>query len=149
MTRDHWRNGKFVEVHGLTKHPLYQAWLGMRYRCNDPGAPQFHNYGGRGIRVCKRWERFTAFASDMGERPAGMSLDRRDNDGPYSPDNCYWATAKQNQRNKRTNRLIEWRGETLPLAAWAERLGINERTFTNRLNRGWPLERAMTEPINK
>ena len=128
---------------------MYKVWLGMRQRCYLQSCRQFNNYGGRGIRVCERWKDFENFLADMGERPDGAQIDRIDNNGNYAPENCRWATQKQNMRNTRHNRLIEWRGETLPLAAWAERLGINERTFTNRLNRGWPLERAMTEPINK
>ena len=135
--------------HGRSGTPMYKVWLGMRQRCYLQSCRQFNNYGGRGIRVCERWKDFENFLADMGERPDGAQIDRIDNNGNYAPENCRWATQKQNMRNTRHNRLIEWRGETLPLAAWAERLGINERTFTNRLNRGWPLERAMTEPINK
>ena len=135
--------------HGRSDTPLYQVWLAMRQRCQLSSFQGFHNYGGRGIKVCERWEDFGNFLADMGERPEGTQVDRwPDKDGDYTPENCRWATPKQNMRNTRTNRLIEWRGETLPLAAWAERLGINERTFTNRLNRGWPLDRAMTEPVN-
>lgn len=83
------------------RHPLYSTWRGMRGRCNNPHRHNFHNYGGRGITICSRWENFENFLADMGERPEGHTLDRIDPDGNYEPRNCRWADAKTQRANKR------------------------------------------------
>jgi len=104
--------------------PLYAIWKQMRYRCSNPSHPDFRDYGARGITVCDRWQRdFLAFCQDMGPRPQGTSLDRRDNDGPYSPENCRWATPLEQSNNSRKNRFIEACGERLTVSQWARRLG--------------------------
>lgn len=121
----------------------------MIARCCNPKSQVYENYGGRGITVCERWlESFENFFADMGVCPTGLSIDRIDNDGPYSPENCRWATDKEQGRNKRTCRFLEMNGERLPLSEWAERLGIPENTIRNRLRRGWSDERTLTEPIH-
>jgi hypothetical protein len=95
-----WRGGK-------TKHPLYGIYHAMIGRCERPNDKRYADYGGRGITVCERWrEDFWAFVADMGERPAGLSLDRIDNDGPYAPANCRWATDAQQATNRRTPRKV-------------------------------------------
>lgn len=87
--------------HGLTNHRLYATWRNMRDRCNYAEHPSYKDYGGRGITICERWNDFANFVADMGDRPDGMSLDRRDNNGNYEPSNCRWATKSQQQLNQR------------------------------------------------
>lgn len=89
-------------VHGLYKHPLYRRWTSIRARCRDPNRNDYPYYGGRGIKVCRRWDDFENFIADMGDPPSPEhQVDRRDNNGDYDPSNCYWATRSQQQRNCR------------------------------------------------
>lgn len=85
--------------------PIYHVWCSMMQRCTNPNIPSYHRYGGRGIRVCKRWNDFSVFLEDMGERPPGTQIDRIDNDGNYEPSNCRWATSAENTRNSRQTKL--------------------------------------------
>lgn len=138
--------------HGLYNHPLRSVWRSMIGRCTEPRRPEYGDYGGRGITVCDAWLGYETglaqFVADMspGYEP-GLELDRRDNDGPYSPENCRWVTRTQNSRNKRSNRVVECAGQQRCLAEWVELLGISRSTLRNRLNRGWPAKRALTEGV--
>lgn len=137
--------------HGQSKSPTWAIWNGMIARCACPTADTYRLYGGRGIRVCDRWsgeDGFENFLTDMGERPSSAhSLDRYpNNDGNYEPDNCRWATVKQQGRNRRTNRLLTHDGETLCLADWADRAGMEHATLARRLCT-MPLARALSLPV--
>lgn len=137
------RRGK--RTHGLTGHPLFYLWKGMRQRCENPKTTEFRLYGGRGIKVCERWQNFANFLADMGDRPSGASLDRINNDGNYEPGNCRWATPKQQGLNTRKTWKISYAGETMSLRDWAARLGMSKNGLKERLAK-WPLEKALTVP---
>lgn len=96
--------------HRMSHTPTYRVWAEMRRRCSDTGRQGYKNYGGRGIKVCERWLDYTNFLADMGERPNGLSLDRKDNDGNYEPDNCRWATRHQQVLNRRGHGASKFRG---------------------------------------
>lgn len=117
----------------------YKAWAGMKYRCYDPKCKQFKNYGGRGIKVCSRWiDSFSNFKNDMGLKPSpSHSLDRYpDQNGDYSPNNCRWATPKEQQNNRTNNRLVEYLGDEITLAQAANRLGMWEQNLRRDLKKG-------------
>ncbi len=137
-----------VTKHGNSDHPLFDCWYEMRARCNNPEHQSYHNYGGRGILVCERWDDFLLFVQDVGDKPTPEhSIDRIDNDGNYDPANIRWATRKEQSNNRRVNRLIEYKGETKTITEWGEILGINYMTLHCRLNRGLTVEEAFeTKP---
>ncbi len=109
--------------------PEYHAWYDMWARCTNPAQGNYKHYGGRGIKVCDRWLEFVNFLADMGARPDGLTLERKDVNGDYEPSNCMWATRSQQQQNKRNSNLISWRGETLCVSEWARRLGAKRSTL--------------------
>lgn len=136
-------------THNLRYHPMAGSYYQMITRCTNPNSKSYHNYGGRGIIVCDRWRHSLAnFIADMGDRPEGATLDRIDNDGPYSPENCRWATIDEQARNKRCNHLITYNGETLIIRDWELRIGLPPGTLRRRIDEsGWSIDRAMTIPI--
>lgn len=95
---------KTREYHGFSKTPTYQCWLDMIARCTRTTNPAWEDYGGRGISVHPSWMEFSNFVADMGEKPDGLTLDRKNNDGPYSPDNCRWATPQEQAQNQRVRK---------------------------------------------
>jgi len=116
----------------------------MVARCKNPNHPAFDSYGERGIQACDRWLKFENFYADMGEKPDNHSLDRIDNNGSYCPENCKWSTVKEQNNNKRSNRLLTADGMTLNLAQWEVKQGLTKGALSNRLNRGWTLERVIS-----
>lgn len=128
---------------GHSSHPLYKTWACMMYRCYRTEDPRYEDYGGRGIAVDIRWHSFENFAEDMGVKPDGTTLDRKDNNAGYSKDNCRWLESGLQQWNMRTNHILDWGGESLPVSAWAKKLGINKSTLAKRISRGWSVDRAL------
>lgn len=121
----------------------------MKARCYSPNDKSFHNYGGRGIRVCDRWkDSFENFYADMGDPPKGHTLERINNEGHYEPKNCRWASLKEQANNKRNNQMLSYNGKTQSLALWADEMHLHGVTLQTRINRlGWPVEKALTTPV--
>ena len=136
--------------HGMTGTPEYRAWLHMKDRCFNPNNKQYLDWGGRGITVCDRWKNsFENFFADMGLKPTPKhSIDRIDNDGDYCPDNCRWSTSKDQNNNKRSNRLITIACVTLNIAQWAKEMGFAKSVIQNRLRDGWSEFDAVMTPVN-
>jgi hypothetical protein len=135
-------------THGLSQTAEYGIWQTMIQRCVNPASIVYRYYGGQGIQVCERWQAsFENFYSDMGPRPSSQhTIDRIDGNQGYSPTNCRWATRKEQNRNSRNNRLLEWEGKQVTAAELAERFQIPPKRLYQRLDAGWPLEQALTKP---
>lgn len=131
-----------------SRHPReYWSFMNMRSRCGNPKNPMYADYGGRGIKVCDEWATFAQFYADMGDRPEGMTLDRKDTNGDYEPSNCRWATYEQQANNRRNNRLFEHDGRSMTIARWAAQAGIKKSSLAYRLKAGWTIERALSQKM--
>lgn len=147
--RKNWIKAKAVR-HGMYGTPTYQSWMDMLRRCYDPDRKDYKRYGGRGIRTPRSWRKFVNFLRDMGVRPAGTTLDRIDVNRSYSIENCRWSTYSEQNRNKRNNDRITFRGKTQCCRAWEEQLGFKNGFLHDRIRRrGMPIEKAFTKPIRK
>lgn len=142
---------KFLKTHGFKGSPEYSSWQGMKTRCTNSKAPNYKIYGNRGIKVCKQWiNSFENFLADMGLKPSPThSIDRIDNNGDYTPDNCKWSTRIDQGNNKRANKYITYKEETLTYAQWGRRIGINPNCLGRRFYYGWPVEKIIETPIRK
>lgn len=136
--------GKHAVKHGKATDPVYRVWNSMVQRCTNPNNTGYASYGGRGVNVCDKWLKFEGFIEDMGDRPESLTIDRIDPNGDYCKENCRWVTMKVQGNNRRTNRVIEYNGVSKTMQEWAEHLCINKGTLRNRLDRGWPLDKALS-----
>lgn len=138
-------------THGMSDTREYACWRAIITRCENQNLPQYKDYGGKGIAVCERWRHsFENFRADMGPRPTlEHSIDRIDNDGPYSPDNCRWATFTEQMNNTRRNVYLEFQGERLTIIQWARKLHIHYSALYYRIRAGWGVERALTTPAKR
>src|SRR5262249_24672562 len=142
------RKGKYGPVRDL---PEYRAWQEMRRRCSDPNRASYYLYGGRGVKICKRWDSFEKFREDMGPKPSeNHSLERNDNNGDYTPKNCRWATRREQALNTRRNLVVTAFGKTAPLGVFISNAKWHQayRLVWDRLRRGWDIERALTAPLD-
>lgn len=139
-------SSKRFKKHGGRNSKLYRIWSNMKDRCNNPDCKVYSDYGGRGIKVCKEWiDDFSAFqkwALANGYKE-GLTIDRKDNDKGYSPDNCRWTDRKIQGNNKRNCRYITYKGQRKTVAEWSDITGIPHDTLLYRLNHGWETERIL------
>jgi hypothetical protein len=134
-----------ISTHKMSEKPIYRTWIAMASRCNNPNHSAYRDYGGRGIKICERWKKFENFYEDMGDKPPGMTIDRIDNDGDYSPSNCRWVTSKEQSRNKRSNVWVTFNGKTMTVADWARETGLRAEKIRYRLKAGWPTEKVLRD----
>jgi hypothetical protein len=134
-----------TKKHGRSHTTEYRTWERMKKRCYNKNDISYQYYGGRGIAICDRWKySFIYFYTDMGNKPEGRELDRIDNDGDYTPENCRWATRRQQANNKSNSRRLTFKGQTFTIAQWARRTEVKEKTIWWRVKNGWSTERALT-----
>ena len=132
------------------KTPTYESWRAMRARCEDSKSLAYERYGGRGITVCERWQLFAHFLADMGERPKGYSIERIDNDGPYTPENCRWGTAVEQGQNKSNTIRLAYQGQECTLRELSLISGLEYRILYERIRkRGWSVEKAVITPLKQ
>jgi hypothetical protein len=146
---------KLTQTHGQSKKnnwsKEYRCWTCIKTRCINPNSRGYHNYGGRGITICKEWENsFEQFFQDVGIAPSkNHSLDRIDVNGNYEPNNCRWATYQEQMRNIRKNRYLSYKGMTKTVVEWSEILNIKRSTINSRLHSGWDDEKCLSTPVKK
>lgn len=138
-------------THNMRNSPEFNIWSMMKNRCTNSNCNRHQFYKDKGVVVCDRWlgkDGFIHFIEDMGLRPGpNYSIDRIDNDGIYSPENCRWATKKEQANNQSRNLILEYNGKSTTLALWCDELGLNYKRTWKRLKDGWSIERAFTEPV--
>lgn len=141
-----------ADRHGVYKTKLYKCWSKMKTRCYNKQHDRYKNYGGRGITVCDEWlhdfQAFHDWAMANGYQE-GLTIDRIDVNGNYEPANCRWATWREQSRNRTTNRLVTLHNETHCIVEWAEITGISQKVIANRIRANWPVEKALTTPVQK
>jgi len=136
-----------TKTHGMSGTRIYSIWYHMLRRCRDPKVPSYPWYGGKGIKVCKRWQSFEKFLKDMGEPPSKYhTLDRIDNNKNYSPSNCKWATRKEQGLNTKRVHWITYAGKTQCMEDWANELGIPYGRIKYRRRLGWTPEQIFETP---
>lgn len=128
----------------------YNSWRAMRERCRNKNYRAYHRYGGRGISICERWDEFSNFLDDMGNKPTPKhELDRIDNDGNYEPSNCRWASGIEQRNNTSKNVRVTIDGVSKTVSQWCRHYGIARTTPHNRMRDGWDIVDAITIPVNK
>lgn len=136
------------KTHGMSRTRLYKEWAGIIQRCNNPKSTSYERYGARGITICKEWMKFETFrdwALSNGYSDE-LTIDRKDVNGNYCPENCKWSTTKEQSLNKRNSRKFTYDGKTMTMSEWAKEIGISSSSLFGRLKRGWSIEKALSTP---
>jgi len=138
------------KIHGQYRSPEHNSWSNMKQRCYDKNHNRFYRYGGRGIKVCDRWlHSFENFLSDMGAKPTSKhTLERKNINGNYEPENCEWATQKEQQNNRSNNAYFTANGKTQSIEQWSAETGIKYRTIMRRI-KYWHKSKVLTVPPRK
>lgn len=142
-----WRDriSKSKTIHGMTGSKVYQTWSGIRRRCTDKKSGSWKDYGGRGIKVCKRWQKFENFYADMGHPPTKKhTIERINNKGDYKPSNCKWATRKEQNQNYSRNKILKIKGQFFSVKEASKKFKIPYSRIIGRLSRGWTDKRAVS-----
>lgn len=140
------KNG-LSKKHGMSKTPTYETWFCMKNRCNNPKDARYKDYGGRGIKVCKKWYKFENFYEDMGVRPKNKTIDRINNNRGYEPSNCKWSTRAEQSNNMRSNRYICYKENIKTMSEWSRCLGIKLTTLRQRIKSGWSVEKMFNKKV--
>lgn len=139
-----------MKTHQMSRTKFYRAWSNMMSRCNTPTTTYYKNYGGRGIKVCKRWSKFENFYKDMhGTYQEHLTLDRIDVNGNYTPKNCKWSTPKEQSNNQRKSIKIVIDNETVTIEELSEMLNISKKTLWTRLKRGNKDIKELCRPVGR
>ena len=139
-----------------TDKKLRSRYNNMKQRCYNSKHPGYKNYGARGIKVCDEWHKFESFydwAMSTGYDPkaeyGACTIERKNVNGDYEPSNCVWATSKQQANNTTTNHVLEWNGEKLTMSQWSDKTGIDACVISDRIGRGWDVEKTLTTPVKR
>ena len=142
--------GTRSRTHGFSKAPEYFTYHRMKKRCCDKRCPDYPDYGGRGISICRRWQSFENFLKDMGLKPSPRhSIERKNVNGNYTPSNCKWGTPKEQASNRRSTRLLTFRGEACTMTEWGRRFNLDHTTIRRRINAGWSVKSALLTPSHR
>lgn len=147
------RAGDYYKTHGKSKTRLYHIWFDMNHRCFNKKNSEYHNYGGRGITICNEWQGMEGFLdfekwSFLNGYNDDLTIDRIDNNKGYCPDNCRWITIEEQQRNRRNNSLITYRGKTKCISEWSKITGLSFACISYRKSHGWTPKDIIETPVN-
>lgn len=138
-----------MKTHGLHGTPAYMSWVRMKQRCLDKNCRDYKTYGAKGVVVCERWLAFENFYADMGDRPEKLTLERINGNYGYDPENCRWASRRDQSLNRKITKWLTFNGRTMCMTDWAREFGLTKARLSQRLKAGWPIADAIVTPTGK